>query len=208
MFTGKSYFINSHSQTKRSCGMPADRWFLQMIVFSDPIEYYDPNHCKWQVEDQAPCTTEGPTAVPTTTNADMDYCEQLDSKWTCSSGLSINQQCPKFYNSLFVTCISLKWLNPILGNEKQSLCIKFCAGSYTTEHRKCFCKQSNCSWSTKGRSCPDVSIDDGNLLFETSNLGSLRSFMREINIQNNGTINFNFQLWTWTMSPLIYICIL
>ena len=84
-------------------------------------------------------------------------------------------------------------LYPILGNEKQSLCIKFCTGSYTTEHQKCLCKQSKCSWTTKGKTCP-VSENEGNLLFDTHNLGSLRSIMREINIQNNGTINFTFQL--------------
>ena len=89
---------------------------------------------------------------------------------------------------------SSKMIYPILGNEKQSLCIRFCMGSYATEHRKCLCKQSNCSWTTKGKSCPYVSADDGNVLFETSNLASLRSIMREINIQNNGTINFTFQL--------------
>ena len=105
MFTSKSYFINSHSQTKRSCGMPADRWFLQTFVFSDHFKYYDPNHCEWKVEDQAPCKTEGPTTVPTTTNADMDYCEQLDSKWTCSSGLGTHPECP---SGLFATFGSFK----------------------------------------------------------------------------------------------------
>ena len=86
------------------------------------------------------------------------------------------------------------WLNPILDNQKHSHCVMFCSDRLTTEHRKCLCKQSICSWSTKGKSCP--SDDEGNFPLKTSYLGSLRSIMREINIQNHGTIDLTFQLWT------------
>ena len=85
---------------------------LFYYIISELFEYYDPNQCKWKIEDQDPCTTESPTTT-STTNAETHHCESLDSRWTCSSG-----------------------------DEKQSLCIKFCSGSYTTEHRKCLCKHS------------------------------------------------------------------
>ena len=62
------------------------------FMFSDHFKYYDPNECKWKIEEQEPCTTESPTTVPSTTNAEMDYCEELDSKWTCSSGLGTVQK--------------------------------------------------------------------------------------------------------------------
>ena len=67
------------------------------FMFSDHFKYYDPNECKWKIEEQEPCTTESPTTVPSTTNAEMDYCEELDSKWTCSSGLGTSPGKPAPY---------------------------------------------------------------------------------------------------------------
>ena len=189
MFTGKSYFINSHSQTKRPC-LPIADFFKRLfsVIISNIMiriiangKLRNKNLVQLNAQQQFP-----PRPMRT----------QIIVKSQIQSGHvhQVWEPVPNVRVDFSPHSVHLKCLNPILGNEKQSLCIKFCVGSYATEHRKCLCKQSNCSWSTKGRSCPDVSADDGNLLFETSNLGSLRSIMREINIQNNGTINFTFQL--------------
>ena len=62
---------------------------------SDNFLYYDPNECKWRLEDQQPCSNSDPSNVVSTTTlttteattiADIESCEKLDAQWSCSSG--------------------------------------------------------------------------------------------------------------------------
>ena len=58
------------------------------------------------MEDQDPCTTEtttSTTTVPTTAstmNEEKHYCEPLDSRWTCSSGMGSGSPLLQSYSKM------------------------------------------------------------------------------------------------------------
>ena len=49
-------------------GFVSSDFYIRYKIFtSDHFVYYDPNECKWRIEDQEPCSTADPTTVVSTT---------------------------------------------------------------------------------------------------------------------------------------------
>lgn len=75
-----------------------------------------------------------------------------------------------------------------------------------SEHKKCLCKDQECSWAQKGQKCPITSNENsdatpggsysGDVPDLTYVLGfeGLRSIVREVSLTNNGNINVNLNL--------------
>ena len=70
-----------------------------------------------------------------------------------------------------------------------------------TEHKKCMCKQSECSWAQKSKTCPIKTNDTishdhhpDHIPDLNMDLQGLRHIIREISLTNNGNIYVNLNL--------------
>ena len=134
-------------------------------------------------------STSSPTTSPSTmkpsstTNSPINQ-QEVDNLFSVSH----NQSCD-------LNEIDSSWSCSNASNN-HSLCIKKCHNGIS-EHKKCICKRTNCSWAFKNKDClltgyePTTDVSGNQDQFSSE---ILRSLIQYLKLVNKGQINVNFRL--------------